>query len=107
MALDGRLRNQMAQEGAIDEKEHEGSLHWLITRTSDPAASNLHLENMSFHQKTEVKLSGPALKKRKMDPVEWAASEMPSIPILTNKKPIGKHTQLLMFLAPADKDKKK
>ena len=82
-------------------------MYWLITRTSDPATPNLHLENMSFHQKTEVKLSGPALKKRKMDPVEWAASEMPSIPILTNKKPIGKHTQLLMFLPPADKDKKK
>ena len=90
----------MAQEGALDDKVHEGSLYWLVTRTSDPAVCNLHTENMTFHQKTEVTLSGPAFKKRKMGPVEWESSEMPSIPCLTNKKPIGKQMQLLMFLAP-------
>ena len=105
LALDGRLRNLMAKEGALDDKEHEGSLYWLITRTSDPASCNLHTETMTFHQKTEVTLSGPACKKRKMGPVEWAVSDMPSIPCLTNKKPIGKHTQLLMFLPPSAKDK--
>ena len=107
LALDGRLRNLMAKEGALEEQQHQGSLYWLVTRTSDPAEANLDTENMTFNQKTEVTISGPALKRRKLGPVEWAASEMPSIPVLTNKKPIGKHTQLLMFLPPADKDKKK
>ena len=85
----------------MDDKEHEGSLYWLITRTNDPAQANLYTENMAFKQRTEVILSGPAAKRRKMGPVEWEASDMPSIPILTNKKPIAKHTQLAMFLAPA------
>ena len=76
LALDGRLRNLIAKEGALDDKEHEGSLYWLIARTSGPAEANLYTENMAFKQRTEVILSGPAAKRRKMGPVEWGVSDM-------------------------------
>ena len=71
LALDGRLRSLIATEGPLDEKEYAGSLYWLITRTNDPAEANLHTENMTFKQHTEVMLSGPASPPRSES---WALS---------------------------------
>ena len=50
----------------------------------------------------------PNNKKRKIS-VDWGASEMPSIPILVNKKAIKKHTKLAVFQKDEKdtKDKKK
>ena len=122
LALDGRCRNLMASKGSLDDSEHSGSLFWLITRSCDPAEVNLDQESMTWEQHIKVNISGPAFiafiflfyirymfilllktgpasKKRKLAPVEWAPSELPSIPILTNKKALPKHTKLCVFLA--------
>ena len=104
LALDGRCRTLIASEGALDEKEYTGSLYWLVTRTGDPAEANLQVENVTFKQNIEVVISGH--KKRKLAPVEWDPSEMPSLPILTNKKAIEKHTKLCMFAKEARKNTK-
>ena len=88
----------MAGSGSIDEHEHTGSLFWLVARTPDPAEANLHTETMSFKQNIEIVLSAPAHKKRKLQPSEWAASDLPCLPYLTNQKPLAKHTRLCMFM---------
>ena len=124
-ALDGRLRNLIATAGTLGEQEHTGSLYWLVTRTPEAVSANLHEELVTFEQHLKLKIEGhvnvsyksctyiallycarcllvvyggPAGKKRKLDPVDWNPAEMPSLPILTNPKGIGKHTKLCMFM---------
>ena len=38
--------------------------------------------------------------------IKWNPADMPTIPVLTNKKAIKKHTLLKVFLAQQSKDKK-
>ena len=104
MALDGRTRNLIAKKGVLGESEHKGSLFWIVGRTSKASEANLSLEPISFEQKTSLTL--PNNKKRKIS-VDWAASEMPSIPILVNKKALKAHTQLLVFHAEKKKELEK
>ena len=63
----------------------------------------MSLENATFEQTLKVTL--PAVKKRKTTNLTWDSLEMPSVPILVNKTKIKKDMQLLMFLA--EKKKKK
>ena len=103
LALDGRCRNLMAQEGSLDEHAHTGSLFWLVTRNSDPALANLDQECCQFEHTIKCAFTGPpALKKRKVTPLEFAPAEMPGIPVLFNKKAIPSKTKLCMYL-PAKK----
>ena len=100
LALDGRGKHLMAHDGSLDASEHKGSLFWLVTRTTDPDEANLEFDNVTWEQKIQVHLPGPATKKRKLDPVEWAQQELPQFPILVNKKPLEKNTKLAVFIAP-------
>ena len=106
LALDGRTRNLMASAGTIDKDEHVGSLYWSITRTSVLKEVNMEIEQATWQQKIQMHLPGPASKKRKVDPIEWEPSELPSFPILLNKKAIKKHTKLCVYLADKKIDKK-
>ena len=104
LALDGRSRTQIAKKGSIDDKEHIGSLYWLVHRTSTTSEANMVVESINWEQK--VTLTLPTNKRRKIS-VEWDASELPSIPILMNKKAIAKHTQLRIFHKKKEVEKKK
>ena len=46
------------------------------------------------------------LKKRKHS-VEWESKDLPSVPVLINKKAIKAHQRLVVFLAPPKKEEKK
>ena len=102
LALDGRGRTQLAKKGAIDDNEHIGNLYWLVERTSSTSEANLVIESINWEQK--VTLTLPTNKRKKIS-VEWDASELPSIPILMNKKPLAKHTQLKVFHKKVEKKK--
>lgn len=102
LALDGRGRNLMAKKGTLDEQDHTGSLFWLVTRTSVAAAENLSLEPVAWEHK--VALTLPAKKKLKVTS-EWDSSELPSIPLLVNKKALKAHQQLFVYQKEADKKK--
>ena len=104
LALDGRSRNLMAAKGALDPEEHRGSLYWLVTRTSKLQDVNLEIDNVSWEQEIKVSLPGP--KRRKTETLTWTSSELPTFPLLVNKKAIKKHTQLCVFLAEKKKDDK-
>ena len=54
-----------------------------------------------------MKVSLPAPKKRRVENLCWDPAELPTIPILTNKKAIKKHTKLCVFLAEKKDLKKK
>jgi hypothetical protein len=94
LALDGRSRTSIAKKGSIDDHEHIGSLYWLVHRTSNPSDANMVFENIAWEQKISMTL--PGNKKRKVS-TDWGSSELPTIPLLVNKKIIAKHCQLLMF----------
>lgn len=66
---------------------------------------NLTFENAILEQ--QIKVSLPAPKRRKVTTVQWDSSELPSIPILVNKKAIQKNTKLLVFQAEKKKEEKK
>ena len=100
LALDGRGKGMMAHDGTIGASEHKGSLFWMVTRTTDPDEANLEFDTVTWEQKIQVHLPGPATKKRKLDPVEWAQQELPQFPILVNKQPLEKNTKLAVFIAP-------
>ena len=76
----------MAHHGALgDTSEHKGALFWLVTRTDVPEQANLDFEYVTWEQKVQVHLPGP--KKRKVGPVEWVHSELPSFPVLVTRRP--------------------
>ena len=62
-------------------------------------------ETISYTQNVEVNLPfKPANhqgKKRKLS-VDWSSSDLPTVPVLTNKKAIKQHTRLMVFQAPVE-----
>ena len=85
----------MAQEGSIDTEEHIGSFFWLVGRTSKGKEANMEMQTASFERSYKVTLPGP--KRRKVSNVSWDPNEMPSLPIMVNKKALKKNTKLLVF----------
>ena len=88
----------IASAGAVNPAEHIGSLSRLVMRTTTQEQANLELENMTWQQQITVNLPVPVSKRRKVEPIAWAPSELPSLPILVNKKAIEKHVRLAMFM---------
>ena len=80
-------------------------MFWVITRTSETKEVNLELGNITWSQNIKMHLRDP--KKRKTEVIEWEPSELPSFPILLNKKAIEKHTELCVYLPKQTKDKTK
>ena len=95
LALDGRGKNKIAPKGELDSEEHQGSLFWVVGRTSKAVNANLVMEIISFD--TQIQMSLPAPKKRKTATCFWDSSMMPTVPILVNKTKINKNIQLLVF----------
>ena len=94
LALDGRGRSHLAHQ---DERAHikgeVGNLFWLVGRTSDPTIANMHL---AF-----TKVSIP--KYMVQLPTESTATthgilqaHIPQVPIMYNRKPLAKHTRLVV-----------
>ena len=103
LALDGRTRNSIAAKGVIDATEHRGSLFWIVGRTSKASEANLTLESVAWEHKVTLVMPH---KKRKLT-TEWESKDLPTIPILVNKKPLKAHTRLVMFVAETKKEEKK
>ena len=95
LALDGRGRTSMAKKDHLDSQEHLGSLFWLVSRTSTAPEANMALENVMLEY--QVKVCLPAPKRRKVVSVPWESAEMPTIPIMVNKRALKKHTQLFVY----------
>ena len=105
LALDGRSRNLLAWKGTCsNQEEQKGNLYWVVTRTSVAKEANLEFDNCSFQN--QIKVTLPAAKKRKIHASEWDSAELPSLPVLVNKKAITKHTRLMVFQAEKKKDDK-
>ena len=104
LALDGRARASIAAQDLVDSQEHKGSLFWIVERTSDSSQANMCLEPVTWEHR--VTLNMP-LKKKKKHIVEWESKDLPSVPLLINKKEIKAHQRLSMHLAPAKKEEGK
>ena len=76
-------------------------MFWIVERTSDPSQANMCLEPVTWEHR--VTLNMP-LKKKKKHIVEWESKDLPSVPLLINKKAIKAHQRLSMHLAPAKKE---
>ena len=92
----------MARRDLVDATEHTGSLFWLVLRTSEQAQANMVLESISWEHKVTMSLP---LKKRKHS-VEWESRDLPTVPLLFNKKAIKAHQRLAVFQPPAKKEEK-
>ena len=98
LALDGRCRNMMNSAGTCEEVEHTGSLYWVVTRSGDPKICNLEYESISWEQQNKLNIPERAVKALKLETRHhWACSELPTIPVLVNKKAIKKHTLLCVW----------
>ena len=104
LALDGRGKNLVALKGLLSTEEHKGSLFWIVQRTSKASDANLVFENVTFE--TQVCVSLPTTKKRKVEASLWGPEELPGIPILINKGSLKKHIQLFCFQPEKKKDDK-
>ena len=102
IALDGRGRTSLAKVGVLDNSEHRGGLFWMVGKTQSASEPNMSLESVGFQQHIELHMP---LKKRKAS-VLWEQKDLPSIPILVNKKTIKEHTRLMVFQAPQKKEEK-
>ena len=95
LALDGRGKTCIAQQGASGLQGHLGSLFWLVSRTSTTSQANVVPEIVMLEHLIKVSLPGP--KRRNVVSVHSESSDMPSIPILVHKKALKKHAQLFVF----------
>ena len=93
LALDGRGKALLAKAGTISTSEHKGNLFWLVQKSDSPSEANMALQPVTWEH--QVTLNMP-FKKRKLS-TSWATSELPSIPILVNLKPIKAHTRLMYY----------
>ena len=93
IALDGRGKSKIASVGSIDASEHRGSLYWLVTRTSTFGEANMTLESVTWQQ--NIHLTMP-FKKQKWAS-EWSPAQLPTIPVMFNKKTIKENTLLMVF----------
>ena len=95
LAMDGKSRTLVAKKGSLDDTEHLGGLFWIIGRTSIQKEANLEHEQVPFDLSLSFCL--PHQKKRKTHS-SWCPSDLPAIPVLTNKKALKAHTMLLAYL---------
>ena len=61
-----------------------------MQRTSVASEANLVMESVAWEHHVDLKMP---FKKKKVS-VDWQASELPTIPVLINKKPLKEHTCL-------------
>ena len=94
LALDGRGKTRLAKEGVLDENEYKGVLYWLVTRASNASEANMALENVSAEQHMTLYMP---FKKQKFK-VDWEQKDVPTIPLIFNKKAIKKETKLFVFV---------
>ena len=94
LALDGRFRSSLASKDLLDGPEQTGSLFWLVQRTNDRDKANLVLENVTFS--SSVSLEGPWKKARHTS--HWESKDLPSIPVLIDKKIVKAHERLATFM---------
>ena len=97
VALDGRSRNSIqAKDSLGDGIEKTGSLFWMVQRTTEKTEANLFQEPLTIKGNFAV---GGGSKKLKLT-LEWDSANMPTIPILSNKKVLKEHVQLVAFEVP-------
>ena len=94
----------LANKGSCSQEEHKGSLYWIVSRTTQVMEANLVFGTCSFQ--SQIKVTLPAPKKRKTHVSEWEPAELPSLPVLVNKKAIKKYTKLSVFQAEKKNDDK-
>ena len=94
LAMDGRGQTSIAKEGSIDSQEHKGVLYWLVQRTSDSLLTDMSSEAVAFDMQVSFALPP---KKRKLN-VHWESHDVPTVPILVNRKAIKQHTRLACYL---------
>lgn len=102
LALDGRTRMFMAQANTMDEEEHTGSLYWVVARSSDDSLCNLSTDTFAWEQKVILQLPG---QKKKVLAMQRSLGSLPSIPVIVNKKPIDKYTELVLYQKEREKVK--
>ena len=69
LALDGRGKTCIAQNGVLGSQEHLGSFFWLVSRTSTTSQANVVRDNVILEHL--IKVSHPGFKKRKVVSVPW------------------------------------
>ena len=90
LAFDGRSRTQMSKIGSVDAEGHKGNLFWLVGRTSDKKEANMEFDQVAFDLTLNFALPN---KKRKLT-ASCGSSDLPAIPVLTNRNSIKAHTRL-------------
>ena len=91
LALDGRGRTSLASENLVDSSEHTGALFWLVQRVPRQEPANMSLDIVGWSH--SVALFPPLPKKPKHE-MNWDAADLPTVPIMINKKAIKAHTRL-------------
>ena len=86
----------------MDELEHKGSLYWVVARSSDDSLCNLSTDTFAWEQKVLVQLPG---QKKKLVAMQRSIDALPAIPVIVNKKPIDKYTQLVIYQKEREKVK--
>ena len=102
LALDGRGKASMAAAGTIDERDHYGSLYWLISRTSQKSEATLSFEPVTWSATVDLKLP---FKKNRVS-VKEDSMDLPTLPLLTNKKALKEHTCLKVWHTDEKPEKK-
>ena len=103
MALDGRTRTSIAAQDLVDQIEHKGSLFWLVLRSTDKALANMDFEPVTWEHKVTMNLP---IKRQRRHTVEWEPKDLPSVPLLINKKASKARTRLVVFVPPKAEPKK-
>ena len=93
LAIDGRGRASLASKDLVDGNEHTGSLFWVVQRVPPQEPANMSLDLVGWTHKVTL---FPPLPKMPKHEVNWDTTDLPSVPIMVNKKAIKAHTRLVV-----------
>ena len=94
VSLDGRFHGAISAKDLVEPRELMGSLYWVVKRTSEQEAVNMHFETFTWQGSFTLKF--PWIKSIP-EPSQFLSENLPNVPLLANKKTIRAHQRLACF----------
>ena len=93
LPLEGRSHGAIAAKDLVEPRELQGSLYWLVLRSSDKDKVNMEYGSFSWVVQTTLKFHWE--KKGLFHDVH--GEDLPKVPLLVNKRTIEAHQRLACF----------
>ena len=93
MSLEGRFKGAIAAKDLVDPQELQGSLYWLVQRSSEQDKVNMKYDTFNWEGQTVLRFHW----EKKPLFHDLRPEHLPKVPLLVNHKTIEQHERLVCF----------